>query len=1205
MSESTDSHLEIVASNDMGQLAGICACLMGRHPLSDPLARERVLVMNLGMETYLKQELARANGIMAQVEFLQPWTLIWELHKQVFPEADDTNRFDRAHLVYGLLGVLQDEALLRAPALAVARNYLEGDSDGRKALGLAQQLADVLDQYQMFRPEWVEAIDALAEAGEPDPARLPRAFKGSEWQALVYLAYRRRLSFVERDPLRVRRAQDEGEAGPQPLAGQRLALAQMDRAQILTNLTRSLLGEIPGCLGGLPERLIIFGCSSLPQAVLDLFGALSRHCRVYLMLFDPCREYWGDLMSSEREFRRRFTIGDGSALDVATQGRGSRTQGGGSRGQDPALFSEQDGERLEGNPLLLSLGRQGRDFLSLLLSMEPTPGFIGCFTEEGSGTMLGALRGQLLRLEYGAGGQKIPIAATDRSLEIHSCPTRRREVEALRDAILSTFLLDEQEGRPLAPRDIIVMVPTINDYAPLINAIFGSVPRDDPNYLPFGISDRSVESASPLANALLRLLSLAEQGLTASLALDLLAVPAIGARFGIAAEDLEVLSAWCGAVGIHWGLDGEDVGRALGFGMDMASTFESGAKALLEGCLLGEGAGLPFTDIEWGDAPLLGNFCAFIHELRRLRDTFASPLRQREPAAWQEFVTEEITSRFFKASGEALEELSAINSAIAGMVEVEGDFAERTALSLPAFRAGLEEALASRRSHQQFLNGAVNFCSLIPMRAVPFRHIFVLGLSDEAFPRRERAPGINLLMRPGQFRRGDRSRHADDRYLFLETLMSARDSLYLSYLGQDPSTQDERSPSPVVGELLDYLNDNFTVEGADPGQGDEASRAALLRRLVRVEHLMPYHPDNFVGESRPGLLPRLPSFDRRCLEGALGQGERREAALLGALGDYGLPSEPEVAATLEELCAFLRNPPLRFLSRSLGIRAGQRGGMAAGDDEPFALDFLSRAALLQSLVDDPKADGAALGALGRLGNFPQGRILSGLEREGIEADLASVRAAIAGLGDPGAEASFRERLTVLIPAEGREATLDLSGKVHQNMFIFSPYHTIRKPDRKFRDDHRQGHPPRPAALLLSALALGAAQALALGEGCRLTIIDRGGEKLKLLLPGKEVARERLAFLAAAYLCGARRPLPANPWLLQYPLMSDPGDLEIVGQDQVEGDLAKRPEFTYLFGSVQDLLGHEALCEAYQAFASFYFDALDTLIPSDDGQGDKA
>ncbi len=265
------------------------------------------------------------------------------------------------------------------------------------------------------------------------------------------------------------------------------------------------------------------------------------------------------------------------------------------------------------------------------------------------------------------------------------------------------------------------------------------------------------------------------------------------------------------------------------------------------------------------------------------------------------------------------------------------------------FRILLSSSLEDERDFTPFLRDRVNFCSLIPMRAVPFRHVFILGLNDADFPRHERAPGFNLMTLKRLHRRGDRSRGQDDRFLFLEALLSARESIYFSYIGESPVDQQVLNPSVVISELLDYLADNFTV----PKPGPDAM-ADIRRRLVVREHLAAYNPENYVKEPEreSGSWLRLPSFDPAFNLHRDDSGGGLEPACLctsRALSDV-IPPVSELTVDLSGLKNFLSNPPRTFLRQVLGIRLSLEEETELEDNEPFTLSPYQSAPFYRSLL---------------------------------------------------------------------------------------------------------------------------------------------------------------------------------------------------------------------------------------------------------------
>lgn len=674
-------------------------------------------------------------------------------------------------------------------------------------------------------------------------------------------------------------------------------LSHLDRAQVLYSLIAQLhsLKDVK-----LPfERVFIFGVSALPQVVIDFLNAISRHCQVFLMLFNPTHVFWADIRSSTKDSFKEY-IKHIQTTRQRPQEYLSRLRR--KLVNMPSLLNDlkrsdydQYGERVEGHPLLLSYGKQCKDMINMLLDLDPAISSVSCFSEpleKGEftrDTFFSSVRepydlvrgGNLLKyiqnsiFEMNVEKERYEISLNDRSFEVHSCYTLRREVETLRDNLIRLFnehhcpyrkannlctcrkfkleckycsSRNKCQRSDLLPRDIVVMVPAINTYAPHISAVFGGVDKSSPDYIPFVISDQTETDVNTVANALLRLLSINSERITSVMVIELLNEPAIGRRFGISAEDVDVISNWLTDNNVYWGLDEEDTNKEAE--IEVPGSFSLGLDRMILGSLLGETKETPcFSEIEGHDALLLGKLWDFIQALRDLRQYF-NPELQQTPDDWQKLLQEKLRSRFFDDSDETIRSLRCVEDFINNLSSVFSHLKKAPRLTLPVFAAALRQGLTSVRNFTPFYGERVNFCTLIPMRAVPFKHVFILGLNDSDFPRKVISPAFNLMGSKDLFERGDRSPNLDDRFLFLEALLSARETLYLSYIGQNPIDQTELNPSLVLSELLFYIKDHCQLPMPEDPQERRAMELDLGKavedRLVIKERLNAYHIDNYV-----------------------------------------------------------------------------------------------------------------------------------------------------------------------------------------------------------------------------------------------------------------------------------------------------------------------------------------------------------------------
>ncbi len=648
----------------------------------------------------------------------------------------------------------------------------------------------------------------------------------------------------------------------------------------------------------LPERVAIVGVAALPPLYLDLLAGLARHVDVHLFLLNPCREYWGDIRA-ERDLAR--------------------------------LGEETDPEELYltvGNPLLASLGKQGRDFIDLLQAY-PRAEWDG-FAEPAGDDLLHCLQADILRLRERGSEEcpPLPLRADDRSVRIHVCHGPMREVEVLHDQLLALF----ETQRDLRPSDVIVMAPDIATYGPLIEAVFDSAPRE--RRIPFSVADQGIQAENPLVEVFFELLDLGGGRFDAAQVLSLLEPPAVRRRFELSEDDLERVRRWVREVGIRWGID-----AGIKNTWELPATAEHTWRAGLDRLLLGyalPGGGrdlyggiLPYDEVEGGEARALGQLQSFTEALFGLD----ARLRERRPLADWVIALGEVLDQFFEPREREENELQLIRDALGsldGNAKLAG-FDEPVTLAV--VKAALRSDLnAAEGQSGRFLSGGVTCCAMVPMRSIPFPVVCLIGMNDDAYPRPHRPVGFDLMTTG--FRRGDRSRRQDDRYLFLETLLSARRCLYLSYVGQNIRDNSALPPSVLVSELLDVVDRGFYRAG-----GGRASE-----QLVTRHPLQAFSRRYFNGDGD------WFSYAREWVEASrqAGRGERDPAPLLAVE----LP-EPEPAlrtVTLEGLARFFKNPARWLLRERLGVRPEQ-GEEALATREPFVLDGLENYQLVGQMLE--------------------------------------------------------------------------------------------------------------------------------------------------------------------------------------------------------------------------------------------------------------
>lgn len=911
------------SSNRTERLLDQVLQLLETQPLRQPLRAEQILIQSPGMATWLKLRIAERLDVAANIEFPLPAAFFWNLFSAVMLELPEQSPFDREVLTWRLMGLLPER--LEDPLFKPLKNYLQHDSDSLLYYQVSRKIADLLDSYLIYRPDWILAW----QAGEPVEELAENAH--ATWQASLWQA----LCADDQDPPRHR------------ISVQQRFVAMLEA------------GEVPPEI--LPERIIIFGISALPPQHLDLMMTLASHTDVHLMMLNPCKYYWGDVPGSWVQHKLIDRLKPGAAV--------------------PIEAGAVD-YYLEGCPLLASWGKVGRDYQSQIYAyneVQENPQDL--FMSPRSKGLLGRVQRDILYLRQ-SGGEAVTLERLlssrhkqvlepdDQSLRIARAHSPMREVEALYDYLLGLF---NNRRLGLRPRDVVVMMPDINRFAPFIQAVFGTAPKE--RYIPFSIADQSRQAENPIVTALRSLLSLPLSRLGRSEILDILEVPAIMHRFQITEDDLPLIRRWLEEAGVRWGLDGEHRAQAVAE-MPLLGDFNTwsrGLERLLLGYAVGEvetllGDALPYGAVEGSKAPLVGALCEF---LALLRETLAQSRQARSLGEWISFGQSLLQHCFhFEGVEENTLQFQLVQALEA--VQQQAELARfHEPVTLTVFRSAWLGELELQDSSARFLSGKVNFCTLMPMRSIPFRVVCLLGMNDGEYPRI--VPRLSFDLMAAAPRRGDRTPREDDRYLFLEALVSARDFAYLSYEGRDARENSERMPSVLVSELLEYVEQGFCLAGDEDLTAEQSARR--MRDWLVIEHrLQPFHASYYRSDSAQATF----------VEDWLPLVRSRPEKNVSPLAPLPLPDDQAAELELETLLQFFDNPCKAFLQERLEIRF-LRPQEQLPDVEPFELDGLQRyrlrTAFLTSLMQGYTEDAVIhrWQACGELPPGAQGQRL--LERE--------------------------------------------------------------------------------------------------------------------------------------------------------------------------------------------------------------------------------
>ena len=479
----------------------------------------------------------------------------------------------------------------------------------------------------------------------------------------------------------------------------------------------------------------------------------------------------------------------------------------------------------------------------------------------------------------------------DRSVQVHSCHGPARQIDVLREVLLGLLADDET----LEPRDILVMCPDIETYAPLIVAGFGlgdMIKGVHPAHkLRVRLADRSLVQTNPLLGVASQLLALAGGRATSSEVLNLAQAAPVRARFGFTDDNLEDITRWVRQANIRWGFDRD---HRQPYGVDfIQNTWRFGIDRVLAGVAMSDDSHawidttLPLDDVSSNRVELAGQLAEYVDRLQHVVEslTGARPLRE-----WLTSLEDGITLLARVGDDDAWQ-TSQLQREFGDVLTSAGPRAE-TVMRLPDIRALLDRHLAGRPTRANFRTGTLTVCTMVPMRSVPHRVVCLVGLDDGVFPRHGVVDGDDVLARDPMT--GERDIRSEDRQLLLDAIGAATEKLVITYTGANEYSGQERPPAVPLSEMLDTL---------------DRTTEAKVRDTIVVKHpLQPFDTRNVI----PGkLIPNEPfTFDPTVLKAARARsGERAERPpfISGPL-----PAPPPDDVVLADLVAFFRDPVKGF-----------------------------------------------------------------------------------------------------------------------------------------------------------------------------------------------------------------------------------------------------------------------------------------------------
>ena len=883
-----------------------------------------IMVESLGMKHYVHMGIARESKVAMNLDFPLVSRGIYSLCRAILGEdrVPKESLFKREILVWRIEQILRSDDFLGAPDAKHATHYWQSAVDQEKArFLLAQNTADVFEQYMQFRPQWFAIWENNGSAlATPNDTLEP--WQRAIWQRLV-------------------------------------ANDQSYPAHIIEQAINAFT---PG-KSVLPKVLYIFVVNALTPQQLSFMYKISEQVDIYFFHLNPCVEYWGDLLSQRALMHERLRSGTQYLLDEASP-----------------------------NSLLANLGRQGRVLFNQLHTID-YPDFTDralfasqqLAPEQNAPSLLRAIQHDLLCAQTGMAGQLV----SENSVTIHSCHNHLREIQVLHDFLLHIIeqhtptQANDKTLATIQPHDIIVLCPAVEEYAPYVKSVFRSTYEQDDAQNPrlvCSIADRAPLDADPMVGMFMDMLNLPDSRFSVTSLIDYLHIDSVQEKFDLSTADVELCERWIKDANIYWGKNASHKAHTLGdeYSSDIY-TWEWGLARLLKSAFYADSLEheLSFSmlhNVEGQNISVLGKLMLFIDTLQTIDKGLRKAKSMQE---WLGFMQADILQTLFAQST-----TSSVQTALKRAIEQISNHISKAhyshEVSLTVAREALGNILSRPDPLNQFNTGQVTFGSMVPMRSVPFKVVCILGLNDGVFPRSAQPLSIDLMVKDSP-KPTDRSRRNEDRYMFLEALVSAREYLFLSYQGRSVKDNSVREPSLVLREFQDYLMRAFSCQVLT-----EHPLQAFSAKAFDAENI-----DNSNWSKRP-------SFSSSWLKVANEQTNAPASALGLGAEETALVANFELPTSLysDALVTFFADPLEAFAKAHLQL-SFERFMDAQDDTEPFSVKPLTQSVINKSMLDLAKSEAVdsfaeQIRRLYQSGNLPEIAPQHDMYKHAIKALIADI-----------------------------------------------------------------------------------------------------------------------------------------------------------------------------------------------------------------------
>ncbi|CAL1329023.1 exodeoxyribonuclease V subunit gamma [Candidatus Providencia siddallii] len=864
---------KIYHSNQLFSLKNLIIDIIKNKQFSNPFEEEIIIVENFEISQWLQIELTKYFGITCNIHYKLPRDFILEMIYKILPDISKNNHYTKNLIKWRIITILPK--IINNKKLKELKFYIKNDIDGRKLHQLSEKIANLFESYMIYRPKLITQWEKNKLININN--------KNQSWQKKLW-----RELFVYRKTLEKKTQH--------LLTIHKIFIKFLSAPNYLKNF--------------FPKRIFIYGISSLPPIYIQILNIISKYTDIYLMFKNPCKHFL--------KYNKYLLC-----LDITKQ-------------QKKPININKKEKKI--NPLLVSWGKLGNDFLKLITNIKNSKKFF-IFTDTNRLTLLENIKQDILDSKnniqlgktiekYKTSKNKRLINLLDNTITFNSCYNIKKEIENLYEKLLEFF----EKDNTLTPKDILVKVSNIEVYTPYIYAIFSKDKSE--NYIPFSILNKKPLKSNPIIQAFISLLNLPKVRFFKDQIFDLLDISAISKKFDINENELDILNNWINKYEIKFGLDNNNF-KDLNLPIINQNTWEFGLKKILSKYSINKdfkSLDNIFSYDKYNNTKLklINKLFFFIETLKKWRILLKKKYSLKK---WKN-IYKELINDFFIINDNTEIILTLLKNQLYKIINTATTSGHTKHIKSLLIRDELLISINEKKENYNFFTGSVTFCTFTQMKSIPFKIICLLGMNDNVFPRNITQENFDL--KKNKIILGDKKTDYEDKYLFLETLISTTKIFYLSYIGISINNEP-RNPSILIEELLNYICQNFRIIGTENLNVDDSYKI-LKKHLITKHNNIQFKKENFFNKTKNQNY-----INKSLKKTIITKSKNKQNSFLIK------KNKIITKINIEELLNFYNNPIKFFFQKKLNVYFSEE--KESFDSEPFYFNKLQLHNLYKKILD--------------------------------------------------------------------------------------------------------------------------------------------------------------------------------------------------------------------------------------------------------------